>query len=476
MSNALALAVATLEDVIAEQGGHARSMTDDVLVVSAVDSKGSPLAYFKSPAYQDYLDEDVLQAMLEADVLLNEGEIEKKRLGRRSEYVLGIRMDALQRAARAAEIAASEVQALKERNKKVERALRVARDHGAADRAMAELINKVAGSFRVPARQPKVTFDRTTVGKTKALAGIPTLFLSDWHWGEMVTPSQVEYLNEFNLTIANRRADRVFDSSLSLLFKHMSGQHYDGMTIILGGDMLSGNIHEELRQTNDAPIHVCVLTLAEKLAEKICMVASQFKWLYVPGVVGNHGRIDRKPTAKNAVVDNYDWLVYELVRQLVVGRLGAKCNVEFDISPSLDLSYQLYGTRYLLTHGDQIGGGSGVGGFWPSMMRTAHRKQERAVANGSGGFDYMICGHFHKYGNVANVIVNGSLKGYDEWVYKMNFGYEKPIQALWVTHPHMGIIDHRPVYADEAVVPAKAHKGPAVLNSTSLLKSERVRG
>ena len=475
MKNTLAIALATIEDIIAAQGGATTRFEGSAVAVTLTGEQGEEQCFIKTPTY-DHVDDEDVAAMAKAGVLLNDGEVFKKRFGRsKAVFVLGIDMDALRRAVRKEEIATSQAASVQDQNTRLKRELRISRKENESDRAMADLIRTIEEQLlkgRMPPKPPALVAASMQPKERKALAGIPTLMLSDWHWGEKVTPEQVEGLNKFDLAIANRRADRIFNSSMDLLFHHMSGQHYDGIIVKLGGDMLSGNIHEELRQTNDAPIHECVLTLAEKLTTHLMCIAGQFNWIYVPGVVGNHGRIDRKPTAKNAVMDNYDWLVYELVRQYVTGRMGDKCNVYFDISESLDLAYQVYGTRYLFTHGDQIKGGSGVGGFWPSMMKTAARKQERSVASGGTGFDYMTCGHFHKYGTIENIIVNGSLKGYDEWVYKMNFRYEQPIQALWVTHPTMGIIDHRPVYGDPA--PERDMDAPIILVSDQL-KSMRKR-
>jgi len=54
----------------------------------------------------------------------------------------------------------------------------------------------------------------------------------------------------------------------------------------------------------------------------------------------------------------------------------------------------------------------------------------------------MILGHFHTYMTLPGIIVNGSLKGYDEWVASMNFGYEDPKQAFWVSTPERGPVFH----------------------------------
>jgi hypothetical protein len=448
MKNTLSPILLSLQEALEAQGENVTRWSSGAVVIDDTDEAGTNILWIKQDEVDNFLDEDQLAELNDAGLLENDGEAMKLKAGRSSELAIGVRISEMKKKVRSTERDASQVQIMNRKVKDLERQLKAARDESAADLAMAGLINQMAEAFRIKPTGAPLKFDRTKASKKDALAGIPTLMLSDWHWGEVVDPDQIEGLNEFNLEIANRRADRVFSTTLQLLHQRQSGQTYDGMAVLLGGDMFSGNIHEELRITNDAPIHDCLLSLAEKLAQNLVVMAKEFPWLYVAGVVGNHGRIDRKPTAKFAVKDNYDWLLYNMVAMLVRGRLGDKCNVEFDISTALDLPFNLYSTRYLLTHGDQIGGGGGVGGFWPAMMKVAHRKQQRAVKSGAGGFDYMVCGHFHKYGNVANVIVNGSLKGYDEWVYKMNFEWERAQQALWVTHPEYGITGHLPVYGD----------------------------
>lgn len=65
------------------------------------------------------------------------------------------------------------------------------------------------------------------------------------------------------------------------------------------------------------------------------------------------------------------------------------------------------------------------------------------------GWDTMICGHFHTLMMLPHLIVNGSLKGLDEYAFANNFGFERPSQALWLTQPEHGITFQMPVYVDE---------------------------
>lgn len=87
-----------------------------------------------------------------------------------------------------------------------------------------------------------------------------------------------------------------------------------------------------------------------------------------------------------------------------------------------------------------------IGALGP-IIRGDHRKRSR---NGQIdlSYDVMICGHWHQYMHLTRLIVNGSLKGYDEYAYTNNFGFEQPQQALWLTHPKHGITFRMPVYVD----------------------------
>ena len=48
------------------------------------------------------------------------------------------------------------------------------------------------------------------------------------------------------------------------------------------------------------------------------------------------------------------------------------------------------------------------------------------------------------------------MKGYDEYAYQGNFGFEPPRQALWLTHPRYGVTYRMPVLCEQP------KKGPPV--------------
>lgn len=286
--------------------------------------------------------------------------------------------------------------------------------------------------------------------KAKHSPGVPTLFASDWHWGEVVDPEQINGVNKFNLRIAHARAKKLVERTIDLLRNHMVRPDYPGIVFPLGGDMVSGDIHDELRETNEIPTIPTVLDLLEVLCASVRSFADAFGHVHVPCVTGNHGRNTLKIRAKGRVHSSYDWLLYCLLER----EFKNDKRVTFQVSSGPDCSYSIYGHRYLLTHGDQFRGGDGLIGMLGPVIRGDHKKRGR---NGQIGLEYdtMLLGHWHQYVSMNRVIVNGSLKGYDEYANQGNFGFEVPKQALWMTHPKHRITFTMPVVLEDRPVKDK---------------------
>ncbi len=123
-----------------------------------------------------------------------------------------------------------------------------------------------------------------------SLTGIPTLFLSDIHFDEVVSADQVNFVNEYDHEIAVARIRHTFQRSIDLTKHFLMKPKYDGFILALGGDILSGNIHEELAETNDQRINQSVIDITDLLIEGITHLADEFGKVFVPCVVGNHGR------------------------------------------------------------------------------------------------------------------------------------------------------------------------------------------
>ena len=75
---------------------------------------------------------------------------------------------------------------------------------------------------------------------------VAVALLSDVHAEEEVTPASVNGLNEYNLSIAEERLEKFFRTTARLTEIERGGAKIDTLILWLGGDLLSGMIHEEL--------------------------------------------------------------------------------------------------------------------------------------------------------------------------------------------------------------------------------------
>ncbi len=292
------------------------------------------------------------------------------------------------------------------------------------------------------------------------MRGMPSYFNSDLHYGEVVQPDEVNGLNEFNSEIAAKRIKRGVEVACDLAFNHMgkAKTKYPGIVYALGGDMISGDIHEELSVSNDRTPQQCINDLTDILAACVETFASRFGRVFVPCVTGNHGRSTRKPRMKGRVFTSHEWNIYcNLVRAFKHSK-----HVQFLVPNNTDARWQVYGHRYLLTHGDNLGvkGGDGIiGALGP--IRRGEIKIRNSEAQVNRDFDTIIMGHWHQYITIPGLIVNNSLKGYDEFArLALRAPWSRPSQALWFTHPEHGITAHWQVYVDDPLATVR-EKSPA---------------
>lgn len=275
--------------------------------------------------------------------------------------------------------------------------------------------------------------------------GIVTLQLSDTHFDEIVRPEQVSYINAYNRTIAQQRLRRWVERSVVLARDYISGIDIEGAAVFATGDILSGDIHAELKESNESTLYEGAVFWTGELYQAINVLADEFGKVHLAAVVGNHGRNSHKPVYKNRAQSNIEWLMWR-----VLAREFAKDDrVTFEVSDSIDHIVQLYDTRYLITHGDEFKGGSGIQGARAPLSLGVHRTTVRQMATDKP-MDYMVVGHFHQYQPPSQgLVMGGSLKGYDEYAYGKRLRPEEAQQAFWITSPEHGPTISAPVLVQD---------------------------
>lgn len=293
----------------------------------------------------------------------------------------------------------------------------------------------------------------------KQRRGIPNLVVSDMHFDEVVDPAQVEGSNAYDREIAHQRMKTLFENTVKVTRDYTAGLKFEGISLMLAGDGLSGDIHEELSETNEKPMVASYLHWRRELEGWLLGFADEYGKVHVSGVPGNHPRTSRKPRAKFRAESNFDWLILEEL----AWTLRNDSRFTFQVPTSPDCIVQIYDTNHLLTHGDQFRGGSGIAGILSPLALGQHRKTRRQMSIGqalsltlgenadayrpvSYDFAWMVLGHFHQYFMGRGLAVNGSLKGYDEYAYTNNFDWEEPQQALWIVTPEHGAAFRAPIF------------------------------
>jgi hypothetical protein len=320
-------------------------------------------------------------------------------------------------------------------NARLRAELKANEDQIAQLRAVADLVGRFEDSASEPPKwlspaKPKAGSHATLM-----------LLLSDMHFDEVVDPAEMDGLNAYDRTIATRRLERWAGNVVKLSRDYLSGVTYDGVVLMLGGDTFSGDIHEELRRTNAGTVFDGLLYWLEQMSAAIDLLAGEYGKVFITAAPGNHGRMTNKPVYKNRASSNLDWLLAKLLER----DFRSDGRMSFQIPDSFDSYFHVYGRGQVLTHGDQTRGGGGIGGIWPPIMRMRARKAQVAMATGKP-FETLWMGHWHQLIQTPGLIVNGAIKGYDEYAAGNNFTPEPAQQAMAVMTPEHGIAWQAPVF------------------------------
>jgi transposase-like protein len=300
---------------------------------------------------------------------------------------------------------------------------------------LAEAIREARGKVSaMPIDPPRWTAQPERMGDA---AGLPVLMLTDWHIGETVVPAEVAHRNVFSAEIAEERAERVIKRAIALAAKHVDKAR--GGVVFLGGDFVSGWLHEELIRGDYCSPLQAVAWCVSRLTHALRTLRDAWGRLFVVGVSGNHGRLTRRPPGAGHSHQAFDWLIYVLVAEALRERPEDRRTIEISVPDAGEQIVPVAGTRYHLMHGHQLGvkGGDGIIGALGPITRGAVKV---GGANRSLGqdADILVIGHYHTTLWLPRAIVGGTLRGYSAWDRTQRYGWEPASQLLWFSHPRWG--------------------------------------
>ncbi len=271
--------------------------------------------------------------------------------------------------------------------------------------------------------------------------GTPVLFFSDAHFGQTVSFAESGGINEYNSTIARDRYRRMIDKTIELAFDHEPHPKYpNGIIYVRGGDLISGDIHEELVKTNDLQSLPSVKHLTETEIPGIERLAEKFGRVRIITLPGNHGRSTKKPESANFVMTNYDVLSGWMLEAYFSGHARFRGRVTFETPESGDALVTVEGVSVCFTHGDRpfVGGGnSNVGAIATAIIGDKRRRD--MYARLGRRIDYTFIGHYHMSREVGSLVINGCVPGFDNYAKMLGLAPEPASQTLAFIHPSYGL-------------------------------------
>ncbi len=280
--------------------------------------------------------------------------------------------------------------------------------------------------------------------RPKKTAATAVAMLSDTHWDEVVNMNEVAGINKYDRRIAEMRLKKFVDKTIALGRDYVAGGpvEIDSLVLLLGGDMVSGDIHEELTESNEGTMLETVVHWTGQLQATVETLADHYGKVHVACVVGNHGRRTRKSRAKRRVRDNFDWMIYQSVAMMMKN----DDRVTWQVPESASTLVRVHRTTILLTHGDMARGGGGTGG----VITVIKRLGLRLNANPQTKHDILCMGHFHQLilAPSAGWVLNGSPKGVDEYAATSGFEVHEQdtAQAFFLVTPEHGVTVAAPIF------------------------------
>jgi len=278
----------------------------------------------------------------------------------------------------------------------------------------------------------RIIYKSESANDKKAPVGI-CLLISDSHYGAIQVASEIEGFGEFSPEICEARSMKFVDEVIRWTKLNRQNYTIDNCHVLVAGDLVSGDIHEELRITNAFPVTQQVVGAARVLASQILALSPHYKKVNVHFVVeDNHARLTKKPQAKEAGVNSFNYLVGKMAELMVC----QSHNVEFNIYSQYEAVVNVEGRRYLLLHGHNILGWMGLP--WYSIERkVAKEAVKRLNQPDFKRFHKVILGHWHTPVSTPMYWVNGSVSGTDAYDHK-NGRHSTPCQASWLVHKDHG--------------------------------------
>lgn len=265
---------------------------------------------------------------------------------------------------------------------------------------------------------------------------VAVMQVCDGHMGAVQRSTEIEGFGEFSPEICRNRQIKYVEKALDWVNLHRNSYALDEIVMPVVGDLISGDIHEDLRVTNAFPSPVQACEAGILLSDQVSMLAPHFTKVRVEFVVeDNHARLTRKPQAHEAGLNSLNYVVGFIAKQ----RLQNLKNVEFNIYPQYEAVIEVAGRRYLCCHGHGVMGWAGFP-YYGIERKVSREALKRMNGPDVTKFHKVLLGHWHAPLAHPWYWIGGSVSGTDALDHKQG-RHSPPSQAAWMVHPRHGEFD-----------------------------------
>ena len=284
-----------------------------------------------------------------------------------------------------------------------------------AERARADAMAGLRGIAPHRARQRP--------GKAKRHAATMIVLLSDWHVEERVDPATVNGLNDYSLDVADQRIAELGERLAVMLEHERRLADIRRVVVWLGGDFLSGHIHDDTAELAQLAPLSATRWAGERIRGFLDAVAGQADEVIVATNSGNHGRSTDKLRIGTEMEHSFEQHLY-----LTLAAAETHANIRWHVGTGYLNVLDLDGFRVRFHHGHAVKYQGGIGGIHVPLNKSI------AAWDATLRADLTCLGHWHQFswGRSGRYVSNGSVIGHSAYAVRIKAAYEPPCPACVV--------------------------------------------
>ena len=233
--------------------------------------------------------------------------------------------------------------------------------------------------------------------------------LNDLHCGYKID----SVFGKYDEVILKQRLEKY----LSEIEKIQKQHHCEKAIVMGGGDLISGNIHAEIKRNNNLNIIEQIITVSEYITNFLVKLSTLFETVSFLSVSGNHSRIEKyKDSIKEERLD-------DIVEWYLKARLS-NFDIQFDDYINADATikiFDVYNKSYILVHGEFDNNDNGL------ILQKFANKPITAI----------FSGHYHHNEvvtkNEIKFIMSGSFIGTDNFTIQKRI-FSRPEQLITIVN------------------------------------------